>query len=986
MTLTLSKGGYFAEKEYPPLLINRFFTTDDDYYTQDIFATVEWLRTKAEIKDSEGKILFSQEVEFPSDWSQTAINIVSSKYFKSIDGEREHSLQQLIGRIVNTINEWGQEFGYFRNNDESSIFQTELTHILLNQFACFNSPIWFNLGVPGRDPQVSACFLLDVEDNMESILQHGVTEGRIFKGGSGSGVNISKLRAEGASLSAGGTSSGPMSFVRGWDKMAGAIKSGGTTRRAARLVVMDCDHPDIDKFVSSKAIEEEKAGVLVAAGYDGSIDGDAYDTVAYQNANHSVMVTDEFMGIANSEHDSPESQLLNQIADAAWQCGDPGLLFYDTINRWNPVPKDGDIRTANPCCEFFHLPLTSCNLSSLNLTKYIYEGKRIDLVALAHVASIMTIAQDITIEGGSFPTDEIKEATKKYRPIGVGFTNLGGLLMSLGIAYNSEVGRELAALIQATITGAALLQSTELAQRLSPFNNYDRHNDDMKEIVSKHQYYAGGIDTTVLESYVSQADMYQFTYSMWNEIIDAMSNYGLRNSYVTNIAPTGTISFFMDSDTTGIEPYIALKAEKSFVGGGKSILVNNSIPDALDNLGYNYDESWEIINDILDGVAVDEINLLESEHRDVFLTALPDYKGKSLDPSAHIDMVAAVQPFLSGGVSKTINCSSNATVDDIRAIYIDAWKKGLKAVSIYRDNSKVNQPMKTIKIILDDDQPKFEWGQNIPPDTSGYGLETEYDGTAKPEDVELHVDDIKKSFDPIWIDLGKKDLTGRVVGDENEWQFKLDKEGTVKLERSVEIPNDIFSLRHKFTIGQTTGYIHIGYYQNRVVEVFINVARDGTTMSGLGNALGILMSTALQAGVSIDELKSRLGDLTFEPQGMTNNKEIPFTSSLVDYVVRLIELQQVKSQNSTPTEDIRIPVVQQGNKFPEGTDMWNPPKKTPVATFDGNVEDAEEEENPFLAKEVVSRNIGSMCSLCGGQMIITGTCSTCTSCGTQGGC
>lgn len=946
-------------------MISRFFTADQDLYIQDILVTVEWSRTQAEIKDSEGKILFSQDVEFPSEWSQKAINIVASKYFKSIDGVQEDSLQQLIGRVVGTINEWGQEFGYFRDNEEAAVFQTELTYILLNQFACFNSPIWFNLGVPGRDPQVSACFLLDVEDNMDSILQHGVTEGKIFKGGSGAGVNISNLREEGASLSAGGTSSGPMSFLKGWDKMAGAIKSGGTTRRAARLVVMDCDHPDIHEFIASKAIEEEKAEILVAAGFDGSIDGEAYETVAYQNANHSVMVTDEFMGIANTEHDSPQSELLDLIAAAAWKCGDPGLLFYDTINRWNPVPKDGEIRTANPCCEFFHLPFTSCNLSSLNLIKFVYENKRVDLAALAHVTSIMTIAQDITIEGGSFPTEQIKEATLKYRPIGVGFTNLGGLLMSIGLAYNSETGRTLAALIQATITGSALLQSSNLAKQICPFPSYDRHKEDMREIVAKHQYYAGEIDTYSVSKFVTDSDLYEFTNTVWSEIIAAISYYGLRNSYVTNIAPTGTISFFMDSDTTGIEPYIALKAEKSFVGGGRSILVNSTIPNGLYNLGYNYDESCSIVNEILDGTAIDEIELIKSEDRDVFLTALPDYKGNSLDPSAHIDMVAAVQPFLSGGVSKTINCSTSATVDDIRAVYIEAWDKGLKAVSIYRDNSKVNQPMKTIKINLDDDQPKLEWGQDIP-DPSGYQFKAVYDGSTKPEDVELHVDDIKSNDHAIWFDLGKPEVDGN-VGDENEWQFRLDEqEGTVKLERSVEIPNDIFSLRHKFTIGQTTGYIHIGYYENKPVEVFINVARDGTTMSGLGNALGILMSTALQAGVSVEELKSRLADLTFEPQGMTNNKAIPFTSSLVDYVVRLIELQQIKSQNSITITDEHGVYI-------------------PVVTFDGDAGDVSKENNPFLTEEV-SRNIGSICTSCGGQMIITGTCSTCSSCGTQGGC
>lgn len=974
-------------------MLNRFFTADNDLYIQEIFASVSWTKVHAEIKSPDGTVLFDQWVDFPDDWSQNSINIVASKYFKTIDGVKEDSLQQLITRVVTQINTWGQEFGYFRDKD-SMIFMTELTYILLNQFACFNSPVWFNLGVPGRDPQVSACFLLDVEDNMESILEHGVTEGIIFKGGSGAGINISKLRGEGEPLSAGGTSSGPMSFVRGWDKMAGAIKSGGTTRRAARLVVMDADHQDIWDFVESKVREEAKARVLVEAGYSDAIDGEAYDTVAFQNANHSVMVTDDFMSRAVEDDFSDESSLLDQIAAAAWKCGDPGLLFFDAINRWNPTPKAGDIRTANPCCEFLHQPFTSCNLSSLNLTKYIFENDKIDLTALGYVSQIMALAQDITIQGASFPTPRIKEQTLKFRPIGLGFTDLGGLLMTFGIPYDSKTGQTLAGLIQSTITASAFAMSAKIATRLAPFPSYSKHHSDLFDVVQRHKHYATELDLSLVEKYTTEDQRYQFTRSIWDLVLGGMNNHGLRNSYVTNIAPTGTISFFMGSSTTGIEPSIALKAQKSFVGGGSSILVNSTVTAGLRNLGYDEETIDNIVTQILDGESVySPQSLVLTKDRSVFLTALDDSYGNALSPYSHIEMVAAVQPFLSGGVSKTVNCPSGFTVGDIRKVYIKAWRDGLKAVSIYRDNSKVNQPVRTIKMTVGGEQkPTFEWSepnpatetQNIPFSMKGSFVPIEplpitaevmgaggtdvdkpgvtfhqtedggrewkfttapYDGTNNPEDIVIHMDE--------------------------QLQDTSDEE-------KESLPDNLDSIRHKFTIGQTTGYIHIGYHKKRAVEVFINVARDGSTLSGLCNTIGILISSSLQAGVSVEELKSRLADIAFEPRGMTRNKEIRFTSSIVDYVVRLLEIENVKIQNSiyvdNVTHRIHIPVTTQGSACPIGfssPDTDSPLIVTPLF-------ETEEEQ--------VSRWTGDVCQHCGGQMVTTGTCSTCMACGEQGGC
>tara|TARA_R110000824_G_scaffold30868_6_gene101023 strand:+ start:1152 stop:3638 length:2487 start_codon:yes stop_codon:yes gene_type:complete len=628
---------------------------------KEIFDSVEWQTTTASIKGND----FEQKVEFPSNWSDTARNIVASKYFKTINGEPEYSLRQLITRVVSTITAWGIEHDYFMDGSKDSYgFEAELTYILLNQYACFNSPVWFNVGVPDRKQQFSACFLLDVEDNMESILTHGEDEGLVFKGGSGAGFNISKLRAKGASLSAGGTSSGPMSFNRGWDEMAGAIKSGGTTRRAARMVIMDADHPDILEFIESKVKEEQKARALVGAGFGDGIDGDAYSTVAFQNANHSVSVTNDFMYTASTNKNSGEHDTLMAIADAAWQCGDPGLVFTDQINLMNTTSQDGRIVTSNPCSEFLHQTYTSCNLASVNLRKF-GTVEDFDYTAFAHVTTIITIAMDILIQGGEFPNEQIRDQTRRYRPVGIGYTNLGGILMASAIGYNSNEGREFAASVTSLMTATAYRASADMATELGAFPAWSENSGEMFGVLNRH---AATKDNNWNDE--------------WASVLSKGQTTGYRNSFVSCLAPTGTISFFMDADTTGIEPELGLMKTKSLVGGG-TISSGSAVYElGLEKLGVK---------------SVDELASVPNQN--VFQTALGD---NALSPEAHISMVAAVQGYLSGGVSKTVNLPSNYTVEDIFKLYVHAWEEELKTISVYRDQSKVSQPVNVqTKPVLD---------------------------------------------------------------------------------------------------------------------------------------------------------------------------------------------------------------------------------------------------------------------------------------------
>ena len=664
-------------------MINRFYTKRGQTMDSVISGVDDWHQEHISMPDGSVRL-----VNFPSFWSYDARSIVASKYFKVIDGEMEWSLAQVIDRVVTQLANWATEYQYFSDPEDISALRAELAHILLYQKACFNSPVWFNVGVPGRSQQVSACFLTAVDDNMESILGHYEVEGQIFKGGSGSGVNVSSLRPKGAPLSAGGTSSGPLSFMKGWDGSANAIKSGGTTRRAAKMVIMDADHADVHEFIGCKVDEEEKAAALVAAGYDGGIDGAARDTVAFQNANHSVLATDEFMQRATDDTDSPEYETLRRIAEAAWKCGDPGLIYEGPLNEFNTTINDGRINVVNPCSEFHHQPWTSCNLSSINLERIGRmddEGHRVFETSynsawvreFRHIIRVMALAQDICISGGDFPSEKITEGTRKYRPIGIGFTNLGGLLIREGLAYNSDGGRQAAATIAGYMALYTWEQSADMANKMGPYPAYN-DGDSIKDALER-------------QSLQPIFDEVPGLRGRWQRMVDD-ATFGFRNSYTTNIAPVGTISFWMDNYTTGIEPEIALVRTKSLVGGG-SITTTSGAIEAYLMKTRGKDAAEEIMARITGMGSVADIDDLTDAEKDVFLTALPCTSGRSLDPMAHLLMLASVQPFLSGGISKTVNCPEDYTVQDIMRLYVVAWRLGLKSLAIYRDNSKVVQPV-----------------------------------------------------------------------------------------------------------------------------------------------------------------------------------------------------------------------------------------------------------------------------------------------------
>jgi len=681
------------------MLVERYFTEEG----KDPYEQVQWERRDAVITGHDGQPIFEQRnVEFPTAWSQLATNVVASKYFRFplLSPERETSVRHLIGRVVSAIKFWGREDGYFER-DEADTFADELTHVLLHQMASFNSPVWFNIGVKGADPQASACFILSVEDDMDSILDWYRQEGVIFKGGSGSGVNLSNLRSSGEPLSGGGTASGPLSFMRAADTSAGAIKSGGTTRRAAKMVLLDVDHPDIEAFIQCKAIEERKARALIDAGYDPSLDGDAYATVSFQNANNSVRVSDDFMravehddewytfdrisGEPNSRHSARE--LFRQISQATWECGDPGMQFDDTINAWHTCPAAGPQVATNPCSEYTWINDSACNLASLNLMSFL-KGREFDRESFRRAVAVMIVAQEILVGRAAYPTAKIKKNSHDYRTLGLGYANLGALLMALGWAYDSDKGRKTAAAVTSLMTSQAYLTSAQLAEKMGPFAKYRENEHAMLEVMKKHQGACfelthPGMDWLILNK-------------VWDRALELGGRHGFRNAQVTLLAPTGTIAFMMDCDTTGVEPELALVKHKKLVGGGEIRIVNSTVGTALNRIGYTPEGIEDLVAHVERHGTMEDAPLIDPAHLDIFDCAFPTRPGgRSIDYSGHIKMVAAVQPFLSGAVSKTINVPREATPDDIAAAYLDAWKLGVKCVAIYRDGCKRTQPLNT---------------------------------------------------------------------------------------------------------------------------------------------------------------------------------------------------------------------------------------------------------------------------------------------------
>jgi len=817
------------------LAFERFFTDGK----VSPFDAVEWEKRTALIGNEKGVTIFRQDdVEVPKSWSQTATNIVTSKYFHGKPGtsEREGSVRQLISRVVNTIVRWGESGGYFASNESRDTFRDELTHLLVEQKMSFNSPVWFNVGVQPK-PQCSACFINAVQDTMESIMGLTKTEGMLFKWGSGTGTNFSTLRGSKEALSGGGIASGPVSFMKGFDAFAGVIKSGGKTRRAAKMVILNVDHPDIVEFIECKMKEERKAHVLIEQGYGSGIDGDAYSSIFFQNANHSVRVTDDFMRAVEEDRDwwtrnvtdgQPVEKLrardlLYKIADSTWHCGDPGMQYDSTINRWHTCKTTARINASNPCSEYMFLDDTACNLASLNLMKYVNASGQFDVEAFKHGVDVTITAQEILVDNASYPTPKITENSHNFRPLGLGYANLGALLMSMALPYDSDEGRDVAGAITALMCGEAYAQSARIAERMGPFPGYEMNREPMLDVIRMHRDAMRGIKPDHV-----QTELFLAAQEAWDTALHHGEKFGYKNSQVTVLAPTGTIGFMMDCDTTGIEPDLALVKHKKLVGGGLIKIVNNTVPQALMKLGYTPEQSSEIVSHIDKQGTIEGAPYLKPEHLAVFDCSLaPAGGGRSISWTGHVKMMAATQPFLSGAISKTINMPEESTVEDIMNAYVDSWKKGLKSVAIYRNNSKRSQPLSAA-------------------------------GQKKEE---------KKAEAAAVIEPLQRELFPRATRE--------------------KLPVERASVTHKFSVGGHEGYITVGMYaDNRPGEIFIKMSKEGSTLSGVMDGLALTVSLGLQYGVPLKVFVDKLLNTRFEPSGITANPNIRFVSSVLDYIAR----------------------------------------------------------------------------------------------------
>ncbi|MBN2525556.1 MAG: vitamin B12-dependent ribonucleotide reductase [Deltaproteobacteria bacterium] len=805
---------------------------------------IQWdYRTACITNDKGEKILEMNDVEVPTFWSQLATNVVVSKYFrsKSDTQDRETSVREIIDRVVNCISAWGRKDGYFASEHDAETFEHELVHILVHQMATFNSPVWFNVGIDVR-PQASACFINSVDDTMESIMELAGTEAHLFKGGSGSGTNLSSIRSSRESLSTGGKASGPVSFMRGFDAFAGVIKSGGKTRRAAKMVILNAHHPDIREFVDCKVHEEKKAWALIDAGYGGDINGEAYNSVFFQNSNNSVRAKDSFMQavVSDSEYETiavksgkPVEKLrardiMQQIAEATHVCGDPGMQFDDACNRWHTCKASGRINASNPCSEYMFLDNSACNLASLNLMRFVNEDCEFDIDLFKHAVDIMITAQDIFVDNAQYPTDKIAHNSHLYRPLGLGYANLGALLMRRGIPYDSDAGRAYAAGITALMTGEAYAQSSRMAASIGAFEHYTQNAESMLEVMQMHRNAVDDIDEELASPWIVEAAR-----EAWNDAVAVGSKKGFRNAQTTVLAPTGTIAFMMDCDTTGVEPDIALVKYKNLIGGGILKIVNNSVYSALERLGYDAAVAQAIVDFIDQKGTIEGAPGMRDEHLPVFNCAFKAEKGtRSIDPRGHIRMMAAVQPFLSGAISKTVNMPANATAQDIFDAYVEAWQLGLKAVAIYRDGSKRTQPLQ-----LKDNSSSTQDAAPI----------ADYDTTRSRR----------------------------------------------------HLPDERQSITHKFDISGHEGYITAGLYDDgKVGEIFIRMAKEGSVVSGLMDSFATAISLALQYGVPLEVLVDKFSHTRFEPSGITRNPEIPIAKSIMDYIFRWMNLRFLTPKNA----------------------------------------------------------------------------------------
>ncbi len=973
----------------PGLAFERFFTKPG----VSPYDEVEWELRTAQITDAQGKVIFEQtNVETPKDWSMTATNIVASKYLHGTLGtpERETGVRQLVSRVAETIRDWGLDQGYFHTPEDGAVFHDELVHILIRQYAAFNSPVWFNVGCdriePNSDarnwhwnrvtqtvefgvtgytkPQCSACFINSVHDSLDSILTLAKTEGMLFKWGSGTGTNLSSLRSSTEGLSGGGTASGPLSFMKGFDAFAGVIKSGGKTRRAAKMVILNVDHPDIVDFIECKQKEEAKAHALVAMGYDGSHpDSDAYSSIFFQNANNSVRVTDDFMYAVMRDTDFSTravkdgrpmttykaKELLRLISDATWHCGDPGMQYDTTVNRWHTSKNTNRINASNPCSEYMFLDDSACNLASLNLLKFAPNGT-FDVAAYRHAVDVLITAQEIIVDNAGYPTEMIMRNSHDYRPLGLGYANLGALLMAAGLPYDSDAGRDYAGCVTAIMCGEAYLQSSriaELCQPLAPATEATKkglaetnlgsnvmpgaacpgwyiNREPFLDVIRMHRASVNNINKTNVP-----APLYEASKQTWDEALAHGEKHGYRNSQVTVLAPTGTIGFMMDCDTTGIEPDLALVKYKKLVGGGMIKIVNQTVPTALFKLGYDHDQANAIVSYIDATGTIEGAPAIKDEHLAVFDCSFKPAKGtRSIHYLGHLRMMAAAQPFISGAISKTVNLPENASVEDIMEAYLQAWKLGLKAVAVYRDGCKKSQPL------------------------SAAGSKT---ATSSKEDSRTGVSAPQPQED--------MDAPPRAV--------------------RHRLPDERMSVTHKFDVGGHEGYIIVGLYPSGSVgEIFITMAKEGSTVSGLMDSFACAVSISLQHGVTLNLLCEKFAHTRFEPSGWSKTPDIGYAKSIMDYIFRWLVMRFLTGQQQLLFDNLRPKSLAAPSV--EGVSEANV-GRAPSPAISG-----QSSAGPVHAADALASMIdlgdAPTCSFCGSIMTRNGSCYRCGSCGSTSGC
>ena len=963
MTETVSGAGSQA-KAGAGLAIERVFSTEGTHPYDEL----TWERRDVvQTNWKTGETVFEQKgVEFPSTWSVNASTIVTTKYFRGAVGSeaREWSLKQLIDRVVKTYTKAGIEHGYFATEADAEIFEHELTWLLVNQYFSFNSPVWFNVGTPSPQ-QVSACFILSVDDSMDSILNWYKEEGFIFKGGSGAGLNLSRIRSSKELLSSGGTASGPVSFMRGADASAGTIKSGGATRRAAKMVVLDVDHPDIEEFVQTKACEEDKIRVLRDAGFDMDLGGNDITSVQYQNANNSVRVSDEFMRAVEEGTDFglrarktgevietvDARDLWRKIATAAWECADPGLQYDDTINDWHTNPETGRITASNPCSEYMSLDNSSCNLASLNLLKFLKDDDTFDAELFAKAVEFIITAMDISICFADFPTESIGQTTVDYRQLGIGYANLGALLMAMGLGYDSEGGRAMAATITSLMTGTSYKRSAQLAGVVGPYNGYARNAEAHKRVMRKHQ----AANDSVRTLHVNDTATHKLATAAWADVIALGETNGFRNAQASVLAPTGTIGFMMDCDTTGIEPDFSLVKFKKLVGGGSMQIVNQTIPRALKKLGYQPEQVEAIVDYIAEHGHVVDAPGLKTEHYEIFDTAMGV---RALKPMGHVRMMAAAQPFLSGAISKTVNLPESASIEDVEDIYFQSWKLGLKATAIYRDNAKVGQPLS--------------------------------DAKAKKADAAADAE---------------AEVVEKVV------------EKVVYAPTRKRLPKSRISRTTSFTVGGAEGYMTSGAHDDgELGEIFLKLGKQGSTLAGVMDAFSIAVSIGLQYGVPLETYVSKFTNLRFEPAGLTDDADVRMAQSLMDYVFRRLALDYLPFESR---QALGIYSAEERQRYLE-TGSYEPTEETGSAAelvesaptdkgapVDITIEEkaeakdtegstqrevpASQAKEAHTSAELMEKLTGTavdspLCFTCGTKMRPAGSCYVCEGCGSTSGC